>query len=214
MHDHLGDFANAIQGVDTPDTQVADNDAAVGKLIQTVAHSPYANSTLIFVVEDDAQDGPDHVDAHRSVAFIAGPYVKQHAVVSDRYTTVNMLRTIEDILGFGPMTLNDAYQRPMASVFDQSVAQWDFQAAEPQPLTATQLPQTPTALTQPRWRKPHSAQWWAQQTRGYNWRVEDAIPTVAFNHVLWRGLHPGAHYPQAPRAYEHALSAAGKDDDD
>ena len=74
MHDHLGNFTKAIDGVNTPDTEVADNDYAVGKLIQAVAHSPYADSTLIFVVEDDAQDGPDHVDAHRSEAFIVGPY--------------------------------------------------------------------------------------------------------------------------------------------
>jgi hypothetical protein len=214
MHDHLGSFDQAIKGVNTPDTEVADNDEAVGKLIETVAHSPYADSTLIFVVEDDAQDGPDHVDAHRSVAFVAGPYVKHHAVVSDRYTTVNLVRTIEDILGFGPMTLNDAYERPMATVFDRNARHWDFHATEPRPLTATRLPQSSEAMTLPRWHKPRPAQWWAQQTRGYDWHVEDDIPTVAFNHVLWQGLHPGTPYPHALQVREQARPARKPDHDD
>jgi hypothetical protein len=72
--------------------QVADSDYAVGLVVDKVAHSPYANSTLIFVVEHDAQDGPDHVDAHRSIALIAGPYVKQGQLVSERYSTVSLIR--------------------------------------------------------------------------------------------------------------------------
>ena len=83
------------------ETELADNDYAVGRVIQKVAESPLAKDTLIFVLEDDAQDGPDHVDAHRSIAFVAGPYVRQGAVVSKRYTTVNMLQTIEAVLGLG-----------------------------------------------------------------------------------------------------------------
>src|SRR4029077_8463221 len=102
-HDHLGLFDEAVDGINTVETEIADNDYATGLLIEKVAHSRYAKDTLIFVIEDDAQDGPDHVDAHRSVAFIAGPYVKQHAVVSDRYTTVSMIRTMEEILGLQPL---------------------------------------------------------------------------------------------------------------
>jgi hypothetical protein len=74
MNDHTGAFAQAIRGVNTPELQVADNDYAVGLVVDKVAHSPYAASTLIFVVEDDAQDGPDHIDAHRSIALVAGPF--------------------------------------------------------------------------------------------------------------------------------------------
>ncbi len=198
MHDHLGNFDDAINGVDTPNLEVADNDYAVGKLIQDVAHSPYAGSTLIFVVEDDAQDGPDHVDAHRSEAFIVGPYVRHRAVIGDRYTTVNMIRTIEDILGFGPMTLNDAYERPMASVFDRDAAAWSYNAVEPRPLTATQLPQSAQAKAMPRWHRIQPASWWAARTRGYDWHVEDDIPTVAFDHLLWKGAHPDRPYPAVP----------------
>jgi DNA-binding beta-propeller fold protein YncE len=195
MHDHLGNFSTALDGVNTPDTEVADNDYAVGKLIQTVAHSPYASSTLIFVVEDDAQDGPDHVDGHRSEAFIVGPYVKQHQVVDTRYTTVNMIRTIEDVLDFGPMTLNDAYERPMSHAFDKSNRHWTYNAALPAPLTATQLPLSTQAMLTPKWHELHNAAWWAAQTKGYNWHEEDKIPTAAFNLILWDGLKPGQPYP-------------------
>ena len=107
-HDHTGNFAQAIDGVNTVETELADNDYAVGLLVERVAKSRFANDTLIFVVEDDAQDGPDHVDAHRSIAFVAGPYVKQGAVVSHVYNTVNLIRTIEAVLGLEPVGLNDA----------------------------------------------------------------------------------------------------------
>ncbi len=98
-HDHTGNFGSAIAGLNTPETQVADNDLAVGKLVEAVAHSRYAKDTLIFVVEDDSQDGPDHYDSHhRTTTYIAGPYVKQNEVINARYNTVNLLRTIEDVL--------------------------------------------------------------------------------------------------------------------
>ena len=80
------------------------------------ADSIYADSTLIFVIEDDAQNGGDHIDAHRSIAFIAGPYVKQKALVSTPYNTVNFIRTMEAILGLDPLNLNDTVAKPMASM--------------------------------------------------------------------------------------------------
>ena len=113
-HDHTGSFQQGLDGVNTVEAELADNDYAVGLLVEKIAKSPFAKDTLIFVVEDDAQDGPDHVDAHRSIAFVAGPYVKHGAVVSRRYTTVNMVRTIEAVLGLAPMGLNDALAAPMA----------------------------------------------------------------------------------------------------
>ena len=85
MHDHMGNFKEAIDGVNTPEIQQADNDYAVARLIDTVAHSQYKSNTLIFVVEDDAQDGADHVDAHRTTAYVVGPYVRHGAVVSKFY---------------------------------------------------------------------------------------------------------------------------------
>jgi YVTN family beta-propeller protein len=194
MTDHTGEFDHAIDGVNTPELQVADDDYAVGELVEAIAKSPYRDSTLIFVVEDDAQDGPDHVDAHRSIAFIAGPYVKQDAVVSARYSTVNMLRTIEDVLGIQPLSLNDAYQRPMSEIFDLKAKTWNY-IATPSPLlahTALPLPRTKIGSVAP---LPHDAHYWAQKTRGYDWSQEDRIPAVAYNRILWAGLMGKKPYP-------------------
>jgi hypothetical protein len=96
--DHFGDFARAIDGVNTPETQMADNDYALGLIIEAVANSPFASDTLIISIEDDTWDGPDHADAFRTVSLFAGPYVRQHALVSNRYTTVSVIKTIERIL--------------------------------------------------------------------------------------------------------------------
>src|SRR5262249_52620822 len=118
QNDHLGSFDRAPYGVNTPETQMADNDYAVGTIVEAVADSPFAKDTLVVTIEDDASDGPDHVDAQRTVALVAGPYVRQHAVVSTRYTTVNVVKTIEEVLGIGPIGLNDALAAPMSDIFD------------------------------------------------------------------------------------------------
>ncbi|HQT63716.1 MAG TPA: bifunctional YncE family protein/alkaline phosphatase family protein [Acidocella sp.] len=194
MHDHLGNFKNAIDGVNTPETQMADNDYAVAKLIAAVADSKYASSTLIFVVEDDAQNGPDHVDAHRSVAYIVGPYVKHHAVISTHYTTVNFLRTMEDILGIDHLSINDAFQRPMTDIFDLQQTGWQFTPIIPAPLMATSLPVPKMQANN--FSNMHPASWWAAHTAGYDWSQEDKIPAGAFNRLLWMGLHhQGVLYP-------------------
>jgi DNA-binding beta-propeller fold protein YncE len=203
MLDHMGGFDQAIDGVNTPERQVADNDYAVGRLIEAVAKSRHRDSTLIFVVEDDAQDGPDHVDAHRSIAFVAGPYVKQGAIVSTRYTTVNMLRTIEDILGIEPLSLYDAYQRPMTDVFDPGQKEWNYTATPSAALRETQLPLPPqqAGATTPHFTDAHDAHYWAEKTRGYDWSQEDRFPAAGFNRVLWAGLAAGP-YPAARNGAE------------
>jgi len=95
---------------------VAQNDVALGRVIETIARSPIWKQSLILVEEDDAQNGPDHVDATRTVAFAAGPYVKRKALVSDRYDQLSMLRTVELILGLKPLNLTDAMAVPMFGV--------------------------------------------------------------------------------------------------
>ena len=139
-HDHLGLFDEAVDGVNTVETEIADNDYAVGLLVEKVAHSKYAKDTLIFVIEDDAQNGPDHVDAHRSLALIAGPYVKQRALISKRFNTVVLLRTMEEVLGMKPLGLNDALQPPMSEVFSTQQATWNYKARVPAILRSTKLP--------------------------------------------------------------------------
>jgi YVTN family beta-propeller protein len=96
---------------------MAQNDAALGHVVETISHSPIWKDSLILIVEDDAQNGPDHVDATRTIAFAAGPYVKRGAVVSDRYDQLSMLRTIEIFLGLEPMNLNDRMAAPMFGIF-------------------------------------------------------------------------------------------------
>src|SRR6267154_2947246 len=128
MHDHTGSFSEAILGVNTPELQVADDDYAVGLLIEKIGNSRYKEDTLVFVIEDDSQDGADHVDSHRSVAHVIGPYVKHKAIVSTPYTTISMLRTIEEVLGIGSMNLNDSAATPMTAVFDLKQKDWAYKA--------------------------------------------------------------------------------------
>ena len=145
-HDHMGSFATALGGVNTPETQQADCDLALGLMVEAVANSRYASDTLFIIIEDDVQDGPDHVDSHRGTAFVVGPYVKQGAVVSTRYSQVSALRTIEDILGTEHINLNTAFQRPMTDVFDvRSSGRWSYTAEASTVLATTQM-----ALTQGR----------------------------------------------------------------
>ena len=197
MHDHTGDFATAIDGVNTPEIQVADNDYAVGLLIEKVAKSRYAKDTLVFVIEDDSQDGPDHVDAHRSVAFVVGPYVKQRAVVSERYTTVGMIRTMEEIMGLQPLNVHDAHVRPMTAAFDVHAVKWDYRAVVPAMLRSTKLPMPPPAKgTRTADAKPlHDAAYWAAKTKNFNFAGEDRLDAAAYNRILWQGMKPDQPYP-------------------
>ena len=197
-HDHTGDFGEGIDAVNTVETELADNDYAVGLLVQKVAHSAFAKNTLIVVVEDDAQDGPDHVDAHRSIAFLAGPYVKQGAVVSHRYATVDLVRTIETVLGLAPIGLNDALAEPMADVFDTSKADWTFDAIVPGVLRTTKLPLP--AMTTVEASCPvggRSSAYWSAVMKGQDFSTEDHLDTAKFNLALWRGLKGDAVYPAA-----------------
>ncbi len=112
--------AGTTPGMPTPRASVADNDLAVGRTVEAISHSPYWNDTAIFVLEDDAQDGADHVDAHRSLALVISKYSprqSQPVVDSHFYTTVSVLRTMEELLGVPPMNNNDAYAPAIAPLF-------------------------------------------------------------------------------------------------
>ena len=197
MHDHTGAFSSATDGVNTPQTQVADNDYAVGKLLQALANSPYKSDTLVFIVEDDAQDGPDHVDAHRSIGFVVGPYVKQGGLVSTHYSTVNMLRTIEDVLGIDHLSVYDAFQPPMTDAFDPAQASWSYTATVPAVLASTQLPVSGKAalLKSAQAYPTHPAGWWSARTRGMDFSVEDRLDAVKYNRLLWQGIKGQQPYP-------------------
>ncbi|MGA9041239.1 MAG: bifunctional YncE family protein/alkaline phosphatase family protein [Terriglobales bacterium] len=119
-------------GKPRPAASVADNDLAVGRVVEAVSHSPYWDDTAIFIVEDDAQDGADHVDAHRSIAFAISKYSpgsSDHPFVDSRfYTTVNMIHTMESLIGLPPMNQNDAYAPVMAPLFSGPGNQPSFTA--------------------------------------------------------------------------------------
>ena len=212
MHDHTGNFPVAIAGVNTPYRMVADNDYAVGLLIQKIANSPlYANNTLIFVVEDDAQDGGDHMDSHRSIAFVAGAYVKQNAVVSTPYNTIDFVRTIEEVLGlpqklealgYPPMmNLNDALAHPMTDIFNTTPSPWTFTATPSACLYAPDVTLLPTP--QPAGLMPcpatwHAAPYWGQVTKGMDFTDADRVDAAEYNRILWKGIMGDKPYPSAP----------------
>jgi len=206
-HDHFGNFKTAIDGVDTIETMMADNDYALGRVIEKIAHSRYAADTLVFVIEDDAQNGADHVDAHRSMAFVVGPYVKQRAIVSAHHTTVDFVRTIEDVLGLPPMGLNDALAAPMSDVFETAQANWTYTATVPNVLRSTKLPlPTATSAEHVTWPR-RTAAWWAAAMAGQNFAEEDRLDTAAFNRALWRGLK------REPLPKQLAAAKSGKEED-
>ena len=202
MHDHTGNWSPPgpplMDRVDSPEKMVADNDYAVGLLVQKIANSAYANNTLIFVVEDDAQDGGDHVESHRSTAFVAGAYVKQGALVSTPYNTINFLRTMEEVLGLPPMNLNDALARPMADIFTTTPNKWSFTATPSAYLYDTDLPLPPQPddLIVPQ--VTHNAGYWAQVTKGMDFTAEDRVDPAEFNRILWKGLMGDKPYPATP----------------
>jgi YVTN family beta-propeller protein len=214
-HDHMGSFASALGGVNTPETQQADDDLAVGRLVQAVSESRYAPDTLIIVTEDDCQDGPDHVDSHRATAYMVGPYVKKGAVLSTHYSQINALRTIEDILGTQHINLNTATQRPMAEVFDiRSSGAWSYQAEASTVLKGTALEPalaalgvkfTPGADVKPK----HDAKYWAQRTVGFDFSEADRVPPGKFNKVIWKGLMGAKPYPTV---VSHQVATKSDDD--
>ncbi len=203
MHDHTGNFSTAIDGVNTPELQQADNDYAVGLLVQAVANSPYASDTLVFVTEDDSQDGPDHIDTHRSTGYIVGPYVKQGAVVSTRYTTVSMVRTMSDIMGLEHLDVQIEKTPPMTDVFDLTQSAWGFTAVPAAALlTETTLPikdkdklLRDAGLTGKHVALRHNAAWWAEKTKQFDFRKEDLNDPARYNRVLWEGTMGDRPYP-------------------
>ncbi len=160
-------------GYPTPQAMVADNDLALGRLVDAVSHSRYAADTVIFAVEDDAQNGPDHVDAHRTVALVAGPYVRRGTVDHASYSTVSLLRTIELILGIPPLTQFDAAAQPMLGAFSDRAERFEYRAASPrQPLSAVNPPTGPGA----------------DESLRLPIDEADEIPPAVLNRILWRAI--------------------------
>jgi YVTN family beta-propeller protein len=116
MTDHTNGYK---KGAPTPPAMVADNDYAIGEFVQTISHSSIWSHTAIFIIEDDAQDGADHVDCHRSTCYVISPYILNNTTDSNFYNTVSVLKAIEDLLGLPPMNQYDAAATPVA------LPEWD-----------------------------------------------------------------------------------------
>jgi len=189
--DHFGNFGTNVAKLNTPPLQIASNDHALGQLVDAVSHSPYWKDTAIFVLEDDAQDGPDHVDAHRTVAEVISPYVRAGSVVHTRYDTTSMVRTIEDILGIGPLGLNDANAKPMSDVFTTEPDLQGYGVIIPGVLCAPPVDpglvpacRSASAKITPVMASVHDGAWWAKATAGMDFSRPDRVNPVVFNGLL------------------------------
>jgi sugar lactone lactonase YvrE len=185
----------------TPRSCVAENDLALGRLLEALSRSRFWPRMAVFVVEDDAQNGPDHVDAHRTVALVAGAFVKRHAVVHTMYSTCNMVRTMERILGLPPMSQFDAAARPMFDCFASAPEAAPYRALENRvPIDERNLPTAPGAAL----------------SETFDLSKEDAADDFLLNEVVWRSVKgPDARMP-APvhAAFVRAFERRGGDDDD
>lgn len=188
------------KGKPTPFAHVADNDLAVGLFVEYLSQSPIWKETAVFIIEDDAQNGPDHVDAHRSTAYVAGGFVKRNFVDHTMYSTSSMLRTMELILGLPPMTQYDAAAEPMWRCFDHMANPAGFVSVP----SRVNIDDKNVAVNE-----------WQKKSERFNLAKEDAIPDLEFNMVLWHGLKGDqAPYPAPRRAAFLKVNDRDKDDND
>jgi len=173
-------------GALTPLSYAADNDQAVGAIVEAVSKSRFWTSTLICILEDDAQNGPDHVDSHRSPAYLVSSYIKRHSVDSHMYNTTSMLRTMEYALGLRPMTHFDASAPPMTASFQSK--------PDPTPFTAEAAR---ISLTD---KNPANAPA-AKEMARMNFDKEDDIDEDVLNDALWRAIRKDAPPPPPVRSY-------------
>jgi hypothetical protein len=178
-----------------PDAMVADNDLALGRLVEAVSHSAFWGSTAIFAVEDDAQDGPDHVDAHRSTAFVISPYTQTGAIDSTFYSSVSVLRTMELILGVPPMSQFDAVATPMSAAFSSTPNLRPYTAVVPGvSLFAKNTFGSPTATASLR----------------IDFSNPDLIPMRLMNQILWKAMRgPDSRMPSPVHSIESVRAGDG-----
>jgi Phosphoesterase family len=168
-----------------PLSAMADNDYALGMIVEGVSKSRFWASTAIFVIEDDAQNGPDHVDSHRSPVLVISPYMRRGVIDSTMYNQASVLRTMELILGIRPMTHYDAGARPMFGAFQNTPDTRPYAAVKPQ-----------HALDE---RNPARSATAAGSAR-MDFSEADRIDDDELNDILWRTIR-GAEPPPPVRSY-------------
>ena len=171
--------AGTRPGMPTPRAMIAENDLALGRVVEAISKSRFWKESAIFVLEDDAQNGPDHVDAHRSVLLVASPYARRGALDSTLYTTSGVLRTIELILGLEPLSQYDAAATPMYGAFQTTPDTRPF-AARPArvPIDEKNRPDA----------------WGAEASVSMNLEEADRAPDLLLNEIVWRSVR-GADQP-------------------
>ncbi len=182
----------------TPRAMVAENDVALGRIVEAVSHSKFWPESAIFVLEDDAQDGPDHVDAHRSPALVVSPFAKRRVTDSTLYSTTSMLRTMELILGLEPMSQYDAAARPMYNAFQAESVVTPYSAL-PARVSITEK-NTATA-------------WGAEASRRMEMREADLTPERELNEIVWRSVK-GADSPMPPPRRAAFIASTDADEDE
>jgi len=179
-----GDHTDGARlGKRTPSAYVADNDLAVGRIVDGISHSKFWPQTAIFVLEDDAQNGADHVDAHRTTGFVVSPYIKRHTVDSTMYSTSSMLRTIELILGLKPMSQFDAAAAPMFAAFQGKPDLTSYTALP----AHIDLDELNTKVT-----------WGEKVSETMDFTKEDAADDLLLNEVIWRCVRGENSHAPAP----------------
>lgn len=184
-------------GRPTPFAAVADNDLAVGLFVEYLSKSPIWKECAIFIVEDDAQNGPDHVDAHRSTAYVAGGLVKKAFIDHTPYSTSSFLRTIELILGLPPMSQYDAAAEPLWRCFDTLSNHPAFHLRPAQ----TDLFEKNTTFNE-----------WQRKSEEFNFTREDRAPDQELNEVIWVACH-GTSKPCPPPVHAAFIKINDPDDD-
>jgi len=172
------------KGKITPTAAVADNDLALGQLVEHLSKSAIWSQTAIFVLEDDAQNGPDHIDAHRSPAFVISPYTKRNSVNHTMYSTSGFLRTMELILGLPPMSQYDAAAVPLFACFTAKPTLTPYQA---------KAAQVDLEARNVAWNKS------AERSEQFNLAKEDAAPDLDLNEVVWKSVKGEDSVMPAPR---------------
>jgi hypothetical protein len=169
----------------TPNAMIADNDYAVGQVVDKISHSPIWDSSLILVVEDDSQDGADHVDAHRIPALAISPYTKRGAVVHNRYDFLSFIRTLEIVTGMKPLNLFDATAVPLYDAFDSNPSDNSapYNAIVPDVDRNERNPASAPA---------------AQQSAALPLTLTDRVPQPVLDSILWRYVHGAGASPPPP----------------
>ena len=197
-------------GYPTPAAQVADNDLAVGRLVDAISHSPYWPNSAIFIVEDDAQSGEDHVDGHRSTAYIVSPYIQRTQVNHTYYTQINIVRTIEELLGLPPMNQHDLLASAMTNAFEDMADLTPFSAI-PNQIPLDTLNSVGRSKLEKAWRNELARYF----PKGPNQKPDIADPNL-LNHAIWYATKGfSTPYPGERRViYPKALKPRVVDPDD